>query len=225
MRRLLLNIFLLILATTVWITPAWATGVYDLPVPDASTWVIDPAEVISRVNEGKLSSTLANLAKTTGNEVRIVTLRRLDYGENIESLSDELFATWFPTSDTQSHQTLIVLDTLTNNAAIRTGEEVKTLLDESTATSVIEETIGIPLKQGNKYNQALLDASDRLVAILSGEPDPGPPQIENDLNLEGTFTEAEETEESNATVWVIVLLVLATVIPMATYFFYVGFSN
>ncbi|ELR98124.1 photosystem II repair protein Psb32 [Gloeocapsa sp. PCC 73106] len=223
--KFLLKLCLLIFASTISLTPAWATGVYDLPVPDASTWVIDQAEVISRSNEGQLSTTLANLAKTTGNQVRVVAIRRLDYGQNIETLSDELFTTWFPTLEAQSHQTLIVLDTLTNDAAIRTGTEVKTLLDDATATSVVEETIGIPLKQGNKYNQAFLGAGDRLVAILSGAEDPGPPQFDNDLNLEGTFTQAEDTKKGNAAIWVIVLLVLATVIPMATYFFYMGFPN
>jgi uncharacterized protein len=226
MKRLLLNLLLLtLLVSSIWSTPAWATSVFDLPTLDTNTWVIDPADAISRTNESKLSANLDNLAKTTGNEVRMVVLRRLDYDQTIDSFSDELFQTWFPTAEAQSNQTLIVLDTLTNNVALRRGEKVKTLLDDPKATSVVDETIKSVLKQGNKYNQALLAGSDRLTAILSGQEDPGPIQIAETLNIEGTFAQAEETKKGSATLWVIGLLVLATVIPMATYFFYVGFDN
>lgn len=226
MKRLLLNLLLLtLLVSSIWSTPAWATSVFDLPTLDPNTWVIDPADAISRTNESKLSANLDNLAKTTGNEVRMVVLRRLDYDQTIDSFSDELFQTWFPTAEAQSNQTLIVLDTLTNNVALRRGENVKTLLDDPKATSVVDETIKSVLKQGNKYNQALLAGSDRLTAILSGQEDPGPIQIAETLNIEGTFAQAEETKKGSATLWVIGLLVLATVIPMATYFFYVGFDN
>ncbi|HEY9837120.1 MAG TPA: hypothetical protein V6D27_09510, partial [Vampirovibrionales bacterium] len=72
------------------------------------------------------------------------------------------------------------------------------------------------------YNQALTDVSDRMIAVLSGQPDPGPPIIDTSLNIERTFATAEETDSGNATMVVIVLLVLATVIPMATYYFYQG---
>lgn len=226
MNRLLLNLLLLtLLVSSIWSTPAWATGVFDLPTLDANTWVIDPADAISRTNESKLTANLDNLAKTTGNNVRMVILRRLDYDQTIDSFSDELFQTWFPTAEAQSNQTLIVLDTLTNNVALRRGENVKTLLDDTKATSVVDETIKAVLKQGSKYNQALLAGSDRLTAILSGQEDPGPIQITEAVNVEGTFAEAEETKKGSATLWVIGLLVLATVIPMATYFFYVGFDN
>jgi uncharacterized protein len=226
MRRLLLSLLLsTILVINLFSTPAWATSVYDFPPPDSNTWVIDQADIISRANEGKLSTSLADLAKNTGNEVRIVVLRRLDYGENIDSFSNELFETWFSTPETQSNQTLVVLDSLTNNAALRRGENAQTLLDDAKASSVLEQTIQANLKQGNKYNQAILETSDRLVAILSGQNDPGPTLSEETLKLEGTFTEAEDTKKGSATLWVIGLLVLATIIPMATYFFYVGFSN
>jgi uncharacterized protein len=66
----------------------------------------------------------------------------------------------------------------------------------------------------------LLGASDRLAAVLSGRPDPGPPTLTDNVQVEGTFATPEQTKESNATVWVIGFLVVATVVPMATYYFY-----
>ncbi|PPS39128.1 photosystem II repair protein Psb32 [Chroococcidiopsis sp. TS-821] len=221
--RLVVLLVLMLLASTLWIAPVKATGVYQMPQVSAGdrTWVIDQAEVISRINEGKIGSALENLAKNTGNEVRFVTIRRLDYGETIDSFTQKLFTKWFPTPETQANQTLLVIDTLTNNTAIRTGDKVKTLLSNDTAQSVVTETVPAPLREGEKYNQALLDASDRLVAVLSGKEDPGPPQVAQTVSVAGTFKAKDETDTGNATIWVVGLLIAATVIPMATYYLYV----
>ncbi len=222
-QRLILPLVLMILATQLVAEPAIATGVYQMPSlsSGAHTWVIDQAEVLSRFNEGKISSALEDLAQQTGNEVRMVTIRRLDYGETAESLTNKLFEKWFPTEEAQANQTLLLIDSLSSGIAIRTGDKVKSLMPDDIAQSVVSETILIPLREGDKYNQAFLDASDRLVAVLSGKPDPGPPQIAETANLEGTFKKAEETDTGNATIWVIGLLLAATIIPMATYYLYV----
>jgi uncharacterized protein len=220
--QLVLLLLVVILASFSSPTPALATGVYQIPnlTADNSTWVIDQGEVISRLNEGKINSTSEDLAKQTGNEVRIVTVRRLDYGETPESFTKALFEKWFPTKEAQANQVLLVLDTVTNGTAIITGDQVKPLLTDAIAESVASETLGAPLRDGNKYNQAFLDASDRLATVLSGQPDPGPPKIIDKVQVEGTFKKAEETDRGNATAWVIGLLIAATVIPMATYYIY-----
>ena len=216
----------LIFALGVLAHPAYATGVKDLPnLGNDSAGVVDQAEVISRINEGKLNNTLKKLAKDTGNGVSLVAIRRLDYGETIDSFADKLFNTWFPTPEARANQTLLVVDSLTNNVAIRTGEAVKEVMGDDIAQSVAVDTVGVPLREDSKYNQALLDASDRLVAVLSGNPDPGPPEVQDTLNIEGTFTAAEDTDAGNATIWVIGLLIVATIIPMATYYLFVGTSN
>jgi uncharacterized protein len=222
-QRLILPLALMILATQLVASPGLATGVYQMPNLSSGdrTWVIDQAEVLSRLNEGKISSDLENLAKQTGNEVRIVTIRRLDYGETPESFTKQLFEKWFPTPEAQANQTLLMIDTLSNGIAIRTGDKVKFLMPDDIAESVVSETVLAPLRDGDKYNQAFLDASDRLVAVLSGKPDPGPPQIAQTVNVEGTFKSAGETDTNNATIWVIGLLLAATIIPMVTYFIYV----
>jgi len=219
----LMPLVLMILSTLLMASPASATGVYQMPNLAAGdrTWVIDQAEVLSLVNEGKISSKLENLAKQTGNEVRIVTIRRLDYGETPASFIQALFEKWFPTSEAQANQTLLMIDTLTNGTAIVSGDRVKSLMTDDLAESIANETVLVPLREGEKYNQAFLDASDRLVAVLSGQPDSGPPQVAETVPVEGTFKSAEETNAGNATIWVVGLLIAATIIPMATYYLYV----
>jgi uncharacterized protein len=227
LQRLILQLLLIIFASGLVAAPANAIGVYQMPNVRAGepTWVIDKAEVLSRLNEGKLSNTLDSLAEKTGKEVRMVTIHRLDYGETAESFTNALFEKWFPTPKAQANQTLLVIDTLTNTTAIRTGEAVKSILPDDIAKSVASETVIVPIRDGNKYNQGLLDASTRLVAVLSGQPDPGPPVVEENVQVAGTFKKAEETDTKNSTVWVVAILIIATVVPMATYFFYQGFSG
>jgi uncharacterized protein len=213
--------FLLVLFVTHLMTlPASATSLYEIPDLQEDIWVLDTAEILSRTTEGKLSTAFSDLAAQSGLETRIVTIHRLDYEETIEGFTNKLFKRWFPTDADQANQTLLVIDNVTNNTGIRTGEKVRQLMPDAIATSVAQESVLIPLKEGNKYNQAFLGAGDRLVAVLSGQADPGPPEVKDTVMVEGTFATPEKTKESNATVWVIGFLVAATVIPMATYYFY-----
>ncbi|MGB0563375.1 MAG: photosystem II repair protein Psb32 [Spirulinaceae cyanobacterium] len=209
----------------VWTPSALATAVRDIPflASDDVAGIVDRAQVISRTNTSAINKSLQKLATQTQQRVHFVTLDRLDYGETIESFTAQLFERWFPTPEQQAHQVLLVMDTLTNKGAIQIGGEVP--LEEAIATSVATETLLAPLIQGAKYNQALRDASDRLVAVLSGQPDPGAPQLVADLDIDATFTAAEDTDDRNATIWVVVFLVVATIIPMVTYFAYVGFPG
>lgn len=226
LQRLMLAIALMVLTTQMLAFPAQATGVYEIPnlSPGDRTWIMDRGEILSPITESNINSVLDNLEKQTGQQVRFLTIHRFDYGETADSFAKELFEKWFPTPEAQANQTLLILDTVTNTSAIRTGEGVKSLLTDDIAQSVVNETLQVPLQQGDKYNEGFLAVSDRLTAVISGEPDPGPPQVVDRVQVEGTFKKAEETDAGNATLIVVVLLVLATVIPMVTYFWYQGFN-
>jgi uncharacterized protein len=220
-QRLMAVVAMVLLASGLVALPASATGIYQMPpTPPDRTRVFDDAEILSRLNEGQISQKFDAVAEATGYQTWLVTIHRLDYGLSIEDFTNQLFEKWFPTPEAQANQTLITIDNVTNNAGLRTGEEVKSLLTDDIAESVVNETIQVPLIQGDKYNQALLDASDRVAIVLSGEPDPGPPEFDNSIDVERTYKTAEETDTGNATIVVVVLLVLATVIPMVTYYWY-----
>lgn len=222
LQQFFLSLALVLLAMQSFVAPANATGVYQMPSLAAGerTWIVDQAEVLSLVTEGQINNTLENLAKETGNEVRFVTFRRLDYGETAQSFTDQLFAKWFPTPEDRANQTLLAIDTLTNTTGIHIGEKVKSLMSDEIAESVASETVLVPLREGDKYNQAFVDASDRIAAVLSGKPDPGAPVVADNLQVESTFTKADDTDTGSSTIWVIGLLIAATVIPMATYYWY-----
>ncbi|MBE9060014.1 photosystem II repair protein Psb32 [cf. Phormidesmis sp. LEGE 11477] len=205
--------------------PALATSLYSMPQSPDGKWFIDEASQVSRLNEGKIESSLEQLAEETGNEIRFVTIHRLDYGKTIQDFADELAERWFPTPEARSNQTVIVLDDVTNTIGISVGDRTAETIDPELAQSIVGETMKTPLLKGNQYNQSFLGATDRLVAVLSGEPDPGPPEAYDDtVDVDRTYATAEETEATrgSSTTVVIVLLIAATVIPMATYYWYMS---
>ena len=219
---LLLPAVLAVLVLQLWAAPARATGIYQMPDIAAgdTARIVDEGDVLSFSTERQINQQLSDLAENTGYDVRLVTLRRFDYGETAESFTQALFDKWFPTPEAGANETLLVLDVLTNNSAILAGGGAKSLLTDDIAESVAQATLQVPLRDGNKYNEALKAVSDRLVAVLSGNPDPGPPSEKDDVQVEGTFKSAEETDDQTATIIVVIVLVVATVAPMATYFYF-----
>jgi uncharacterized protein len=222
-QRLIAVMVMILLTSGLVALPASATGMYQMPpTPPDRSRVLDDGEILSRLNEGQISKQFDAVAEKTGYQPWLVTIHRLDYGLTIEDFTNQLFEKWFPSPEAQANQVLIAIDNVTNNAGIRIGEAVKSLLTDDIAASVVNDTIQVPLIQGDKYNQALLDASDRVATVLSGEPDPGPPVFDNSVDVERTYKTAEETDTFNSTIVVVVLLILATVIPMVTYYWYIN---
>lgn len=224
-RRIRVGLLAMLGAIALWLStsPALAVSVYNMPFvsPGDNTWILDEGNSISRINEIQIGKALEELRNQTGAEVRFVTVRHIDYGETIQSFTDKLFEKWFSTPEEQANQVLISLDVVTNNAGIRVGEGLTEELTPDIAESVAQETVLYPLIEGDKYNEAFIDAKDRLVAVLSGQGDPGAPELKvKEVQVEGTFATAEETAEkrSDATTFVIVLLIAATVIPIVTYY-------
>lgn len=215
----------LVISFLVWVAPpALATGAYAFPVPTENNplWVVDQGDVISPLTEGRLESIAKNLAKSTDTNLHFVTVHRLDYEETPTTFATKLLNRWYPEPETQANQAILALDTVTNGTYLITGAAVKTQLPDEIAESIAQATMRVPIKEGN-YNQAFLDASARLEAVLTGQPDPGPP-IEKEVVSEKTYKSIDETDDRSATIIVIVLLIAATVIPMVTYYWYQGSS-
>ncbi|MGB7415533.1 MAG: TPM domain-containing protein [Thermosynechococcaceae cyanobacterium] len=199
-----------------------ATTVQDIPniSTDSSNWIADEAELLSPLVKRNINQTLSNIAKETGNEIRMVTVRGLNYGVTPQSFTDELFTAWFPDT-VQGNQTLMVVDAKTKDAGIRVGKTSQADIPEAFAQSLTSESLLIPIRNGN-YNQAFQETAARAAAVLSGETDPGPPVTEIAQLPERNYKTSEETNDFNSTIIVVVLLVIATVVPMVTFFIYQG---
>jgi uncharacterized protein len=213
-----------LMAWQIWLLPAAATALYEIPTiaPGVPTWSIDKAGVLSVATKAKINSTMEKLAADTGKEIRFLTIHRFDYGDNAQTFTTKIFQKWFPTEDAQKNQMLILLDDLTNTTGVVTGAGVKEVMSDTIATSITTETMLVPLRTGNKYNQSFSDAVDRVAAVITGQPDPGPPVIKEEAVAGSTYLTAEETDANrfSFTTIVIVLLIAATVLPMLTWWWY-----
>ena len=96
-------------------------------------------------------------------------------------------------------------------------ESLQSQLPETLLNSTGRTTMAIPLREGDRYRQASVDGLTRLSVVLNGGEDPGPPAEIVRTTLPTNIPTQEETESSNATTWIVVLLVVGTIIPMATW--------
>ena len=205
----------MLLAGLCWPLEALATGVQDFPAQLPSSAVIDTADLLSRAASNDLEKRLQSLNEDHV-DARLLTLRRLDYGLSLESLGQQLIERWGAT-DPDSNLLLLLIESQNNSAAVVASAELLNQLPDSLLSSTAISTMGLPLREGARYRQAGLDALDRLDTVLQGGEDPGPPQLLERLPIETNIPTKEETASSNALLWVVVLLVVGTLVPMITW--------
>ena len=203
-----------LLALVVAVPAAIAIAPAELGAGRPTERVIDDADVFSRASRSELESRLEALTEDRV-DAHVITVRRLDYGYSLDAFGDQLVETW--SSSGQEPLLLLLLETQNKRAAIVTEDSLQTQLPPALLKSTARTTMSIPLREGDRYRQASLDGINRLAVVLGGGEDPGPPEEIVRTTLPTNIPTQAETEESNATTWVIVLLVLGTIIPMATW--------
>jgi uncharacterized protein len=193
--------------------PAYAVGVEDYPLLPSTEKVSDGADVLSRAAIAELQRRLEVFGDARV-DARVITLRRLDYDLTLQELADQLLERW---QSEDNEQLLVLIETGTNSVSIQASSEVRSLLPEELLISTAETTMAYPLRDGGRYRQALIDGIDRLGVVLAGGDDPGPPVVVEPALIASNIPSVEETANSNAFSWVIVLLVVGTLVPMATW--------
>ncbi len=197
------------------VAAAWAVGASAYPaVPQQH--LIDPAELFSRATAVELERRLKEL-QADHIEARLVTVQRLDYGLDLETLGQQLLDRWATASSDDSAQLILLIDSQTNTAAVVASDTLLDQLPESLLRNTADRTMAIPMRLGSRYRQASLDALDRITAVLAGGEDPGPPLEQVIVPVESNIPTKEETASSNGFTWIIVLLVVGTVVPMLTW--------
>ncbi len=216
--RLLLRLLAAITVLLLQFLPvaaAWAVGASAYPaVPQQH--LIDPAELFSRATAVELERRLKEL-QADHIEARLVTVQRLDYGLDLETLGQQLLDRWATASSDDSAQLILLIDSQTNTAAVVASDTLLDQLPESLLRNTADRTMAIPMRLGSRYRQASLDALDRITAVLAGGEDPGPPLEQVIVPVESNIPTKEETASSNGFTWIIVLLVVGTVVPMLTW--------
>jgi uncharacterized protein len=204
----------LLVSSMVLAPAAWATGLSDFTDQPPASHVVDTADLLSRAANTELDKRLEAFGGSAL-DARLVTLRRLDYGLSLDGLGQGLLQRW--SAPAGPDQLLLLIESQNNSAAVVASEGLADRLPAAVLSSTAISTMGLPLREGARYRQASLDALDRLGAVLQGEPDPGPPQLQERLPIETNIPTREETAASNAWLWVVVLLVVGTLVPMITW--------
>ena len=214
-RRLLGGVLSFLIALVVLVPTALAIAPTDLPSQPPDAHLLDDADVFSRASTSELENRLQQVGDGRI-DARLVTVRRLDYGFSLRSFGEALLEQW-SSADNNAPMLLLLIETQNKRAAVVADPDLTTQLPESLLTSTGRATMATPLRDGDRYRQASLDGLNRLSTVLEGGEDPGPPEEMVRTTLPTNVPTQAETEESNAFTWVIVLLVVGTIVPMATW--------
>jgi len=195
--------------------PALALSLGDLPIGPPSARVLDDADVLSISSRTDIERQLDQFGDDRV-DARLVTVSRLDYGLTLPELSRQLLERWSnaPGGDARL---LILIDSQTKSAAIAASPALERQLPPDLLRSTARTTMAQPLREGNRYRQASLDALERLSIVLRGGEDPGEPAVSESTVVATNIPTREETASSNAFTWVVVLLVVGTIVPMLTW--------
>ena len=199
---------------------ALAVAPQDFPTMLPMDHVVDSAEVLSRAVRSELEVRLQELERDRI-DARLITLKRLDYGLTLTDFGDELLERWTandqPLASNQLPLLLLLIESQNKRTYIAAATALKDQLPESLLKSTARTTMSQPLRDGDRYRQASLGAIQRLTTVLDGGEDPGPPVETIREEVPTNIPTAEETQQSNAFTWIVVLLTIGTIVPMATW--------
>jgi uncharacterized protein len=202
----LITALLALLLLLVPATGAAALALSDLPEQAPNELVIDNADVLSRASRTEIERQLQTFRQERV-DARLLTVNRLDYGLTLPELGRQLLERW----DGES-RLLLLIDT-----QIVASPALERRLPAALLRSTARTTMAQPLRDGDRYRQASLDGLGRLAAVLGGGEDPGEPLEAEVTVAASTIPTQEETRNSNAFTWIVVLLVVGTIVPMLTW--------
>ena len=198
-----------------WPSAGWTLSASNLPTAPPAERVVDEAGVLSRAAIGELTAQLDSF-EPDHIDAHLITVKRLDYGLSLPDLAQDVLTSWLG-SGAENNQLLFLLDSQTNSAAVAVSPGLEAELNTELLKSTARTTMAQPLRDGARYRQASIDAMTRLQTVLQGGEDPGEPEIAEPVTLASNVPTQEETSESNAFTWIVVLLVVGTVVPMLTW--------
>ena len=195
----------------------FALSPQDFPAQPPDETVLDSADVLSRAGKSEIESRLSQL-ESSKVDARVITLRRLDYGLSLTQFGEELVERWSnPENRNEPPLILFLEETQNKQAAVVVSNELSDQLPDSLLRSTGRTTMSQPMRDGARFRQASIDGIERISVVLNGGEDPGPPIEIERTAIPTNIPTVEETRESNAFTWVIVLLVVGTIVPMATW--------
>lgn len=189
----------------------------EVPAAAPVVGVFDDAGVIPKGTVSIFARAAQSIETNTGYHVHFVMVRSLPFGDSPTDYATQLFGDW----GLGDKDVLFVASTKLARAGVCVGDAAAQVLSDDVAKSIAEETFGIPAGD-ERYGPALLDVSNRLIPVLSGKEDPGPPVVKN-TEVVQTFKSKEETKNDRGKYIKVVggVLVIAIIAPLIQTYWYV----
>jgi uncharacterized protein len=213
---LLASLVVLALTLLMPLSPVLAFSVADLPAAPPAAHLTDSADVFSRASRAELGRQLEALNGDRVN-AQLITVDHLDYGLDLAGLGDQLLNRWSAASPDGPPLLLLLIDAQNKATAILASPELERQLPATLLRSTARTTMAQPLRDGDRYRQASLDAVLRLRTVLEGGEDAGEPVIPEAVVAASNVPTQEETQQGNGLTWIVVLLVVGSVVPMLTW--------
>ncbi len=213
--RSLVQACLLVVLLVLPVAPALAVSANSFSDSVPQDRVLDQAEVLSRAASTDVARQLDALSQERV-DAHLITVKQLDYGLTLNQLGDDLLQRWQSAAEGRG-LLLFLIDAQTNSSVVVAAPSLSGQLSDSLLRSTARSTMTAPIRDGARFRQASLDGIQRISTVLQGGEDPGEPSAPQVVTPTSNVPSREETESSNAFTWVVVLLVVGTVVPMATW--------
>ncbi|KAI0567038.1 divinyl chlorophyllide a 8-vinyl-reductase [Gracilaria domingensis] len=186
--------------------PAWA----DIPSFKPDALLVDDAGLIQKGSEELFTKAMTNIRDKQGYTVRFAMVKSIPYGETPDEFASELAEQW----QLEGNDVLFVASPKLARAGVFVGDKASSRLTKEIAESVANDTFAVAAGE-ERYGSAVLDVSNRLIPVLSGEEDPGPPEVKIREVVQTYKTKAEtKNDRTKYIAVVVVVLVISFVAPL-----------
>jgi uncharacterized protein len=195
----------------------YSVSVLAIPEINPGISVLDESNNLTKSSVNYIQKSLEKVKEIKQIEVIFVSVRSIPYGQNPQEFAQELFQKW----NLNENNVIVVLVNKLAKAGIYYGSQVTVLSDEI-VKSICEETYTNKAKE-EQYSSAALDVSNRLVSLLLEKGDIASASSFKLSSNSSNFKSAKKTEESRSKYIAIIaiLLIIAFVVPMIQFFYYV----
>lgn len=194
-----------------------APALAEVPNAAPSGFFYDEPMLVQKSSSGLFGKALQSIKNRTGYSVRFVMVKSFPYGESPNDYAEELFGQWA----LGGNDILFVASPKLARAGVSVGDNAKALITPEISESLCNETYA--LKAGDElYSSAVLEVSNRLIPLLAGEKDPGPPDMTTREVSQTYKTKAETSNQRQKYITVVAaILIISVVAPLLQTYWYV----
>jgi uncharacterized protein len=156
---------IVLLVSSIWLiasTCAWAS----IPAKPQG-WVSDFAGIMSDMTKSQIDALFAEVKKSTGAEIAVVTVSSLD-GMSVEEYAVSLFKKWGIGEKGKDNGVLFLIAPNERKTRIEVGYGLEPVITDGRAGEIIRETI-IPFFKKGDYDQGILQGSMQIAALITGK--------------------------------------------------------